>query len=1097
MCTKINGVGMKKNIIFLSLFISMIYSSFAEIDTLYYWDRALQSYTHYNSSDYQWQVAHFYPEAPCTINRVIIYCSGNAGTAQLFISTQEAGSNIPAITYFTSRASVVENINVNAQPNTGVPTVIDIDPPITITGNQFFVGLINLSPNTNWLTDQVQRPSECEYSEDGNLIKYNYQLLLDRQSQWSYGTGAFLVDVYVDYPTKTPAYHFRDITEDYELPTNLNPGTIAFADLNKDGYQDLLVRGKLFQNNEGQLFEDITSASGLYGTPAANFFVDSDNDGDLDILFLMQGTGTKSVLFVNNGDGSFSDKQLKIPELYAISSFSIADINKDKFPDIFIGQQFKDYPEPKPNYLLLNDKNNDFTDSTKLLYPDYDGTWNYPNAQWDPANGIYEKNRNSRGSQWVDYDNDGDLDLYVTNYYLQWDELYRNNGNGTFTDVINQKNIDVNATGHNNGTGVDWYDYDNDGDMDLLLPQSAFPGFLEDFDHRPLTIYKNNGAPNYAFTDTYDTANSRSTIGLGYEEKCSGSAWGDVNNDGRVDIVTTISGGCRYIDFYQQNNDNTFANRTFEYGLEGIAAGEDACWVDFDNDGKLDLAMSENGQFRLFKNYYDLNFDWLEVDLQGKVGQESYIIGARVKVFTNNGTFTQEVGLGRGQKMQKPFRLHFGLGRLSEIEKVEVRWPGTTNYEEFYSILPNNIVTLIQDKGGLPTVPDPPTLTYPQNGATNIDSKTDKFKWNKDINANKFQIMVAKDNAYSNVVIDKSDLTKAEQVMTDLEGSKTYYWRVKAWNSIGWGNWSESWNFTTAEIINQVPGKPILISPEDGASEVSKNSDKMEWQSVKDAEEYNLQVAESYSFNPLTLDISGLTATEFPVSDLAGNSTFFWRVRGWNKAGYGEWSTLRNFSTDNSRPDYPLPPVLLAPAISSKNVAQNTYLSWEPGEGATSYKLQISTDYMMSKDIVVDTIIRPTRYPVRNLEGETEYFWKVYSYNSRGESEESSDIWNFTTGVFTNVQELDANPKGFYLSEPLPNPMNNFTAFEIGIMNNDFVSLMVYNINGGLVCKILSKELTAGTYKINWSSENLNAGIYYIQLISGTNSDTKKVVIIK
>ncbi|MFH1050182.1 MAG: FG-GAP-like repeat-containing protein [bacterium] len=1088
---------MKKIFILLSLFISMIYSSYAEQETLRNWDTTLQSYVYYPSSDYQWQVAHFYPEAPCLIKQIKIYCSGNAGSAQLFIATQEAGSNIPAITFYTSKAARVLNINVNAQPNTGVPTTIDIDPPISITGNQLFVGLINLSNGTNWLTDQVERPSFCEYTEDGVLIKYNNSLLLDRQAQWSYGTGAHLVDVIVDYPTKTPAYHFQDVTEEYELPTNFNPGTIAFADFNDDGFQDLLVRGKLYQNNEGQIFEDITSTAGLYGTPSANLFLDMDNDGDLDILFLNQGTGAKSVIFINEGDGSFSDKELNIPELFAVTSYSVADVNEDKYPDLFIGQLWKTKPEPLPNYMLLNNKSNDFTDTTKLLYPDYDGTWNYPNEQWDPPNMIVDRNRSSRGSQFVDFDNDGDLDLFVTNYFLQWDEFYRNNGDGTFSDIISQKNIDVNQTGHNHGTGVDWYDYDNDGDMDLLLSQFAFPGFIEDYDHRPMTIYKNNGAPNYSFTDTYNPSDFVSNIGLGYEETYAGAAWGDANNDGLTDLIATTSNSCRFIDFYQQSNDHTFANRTFEYGLEGIVTGEDACWVDFDNDGKLDLAMSDNRQFRLFKNFYDLNYDWLEVDLEGKAGQESYITGARVKVYTNNGTFTQEVSLGRGQKMQKPFRLHFGLGKTAEIEKVEVRWPGTTEYEVFFSIQPNMLVKLIQDKGGMPQVPEKPVLAYPLDGTIDFDSKADKIKWNRTDNADKYHILVAKDNAFSNVVVDNADIAKPEQEVKDLEGLTKYYWKVKAGNFVGYGDWSDIWSFTTAEIISEVPAKPLLTSPEDGAADVSKKNDKFVWQAVDGADDYNLQVAENFSFNPVALDISGITATEFPVSDLAGNTTFFWRVRGWNKAGFGEWSTLRNFTTDNSRPDYPLAPALLSPVAKTTNVLQSSYLTWEPGVGATQYRIQVSTHYTMGKDIVVDTVIRPNKYPVSRLEGETEYFWQVYSINSRGESEEASEVWNFTTGIFTSVEELNLIPYNFYISDPLPNPMTSTTSFDIGILTNTHVSIIVFDVNGRQVDRILSKQMNAGTYRINWNPDNLQSGIYYIQLSSGVHSETKMLSVVK
>jgi len=1074
----------------------MIYSSYAELDTLTYWAKGsgVVAYTD-NSITMQW--AHFYPEAPCYIKRVIVWFYGNSGTANMYIAGQEAGSSVPEVVGSTLKVLWGQNgKSFNASPSTAMANSVDIN-DIYIDGNQFFVGFTQISPGMFFASDQTAQTPWCT-SQDGGTYKYQALFVNDgQQAGWALGDNAFAIDVIVDYPTKTPSYHFRDITEEYDLPTNLNPGTIAFADINDDGYQDLLVRGKLYENKGGQFFEEITSKAGLYGTPAANIFVDNDNDGDMDIIFLNQGVGTKSILFYNNGDGTFGEKELNIPELHAVSCYSIADVNGDFYPDLFIGQLWKTYPEPLPNYFFLNDKNNNFTNNTTILYPQYDGTWNYPNEQWDPANMIVNRNRNSRGSQFVDFDNDGDLDLFVTNYFLQWDEFYKNNGDGSFTDIINQKNIDVNTTGHNHGTGVDWYDYDNDGDMDLLLSQFAHPRFIKDYDHRPLTIYKNNGSPNFTFTDTYDATNFTSTIGLGYEETYAGAAWGDANNDGLADLITTTFYGCRFIDFYQQNNDHTFGNKTFEYGLEGIVTGEDACWVDFDNDGKLDLAMSNNRQFRLFKNFYDLTYDWLQVDLKGKPGQESNIIGARVRVNTNNGVFTQEVSLGRGQKMQKPFRLHFGLGRLAEISKVEVRWPGTTTYEEYFSIQPNKIVKLIQDKGGQPQVPDVPVLAYPLDGTVDFDSKADKLKWNRVDNTDKYQVLVAKDVSFNNIVITSPDLTKPELPVPELDGQTVYYWKVKAGNVVGFSNWSEVWSFTTLKITTTVPGKPILISPADGASGVSRKNGKLSWQTVEGADDYNLQVAENYSFNPLVLDINGLTVTEFPVSDLNGNSTYFWRVRGSNKAGFGEFSTLRNFITDNSQVDYPIPPELLTPAKNTENLVQNAYLTWKTGEGATQYRIQISTHYTVGQDIVVDTVIRPTRFPVGSLEGETEYFWQVYSINSRGESEDASEIWNFTTGIFTNVEDLNITPGSLYITDPTPNPVTNSCSFNIGIPGNSQVSLDVYNINGLLIDKIISKEMAEGTYKINWAPNKLNTGMYYIQLTSGVNTQTKKVAIVK
>lgn len=1086
---------MKKLLTFIIVLMISYTYSYSELDTLTYWVRG-GSIGAYNNSAITMQWAHFYPEAPCYIKNVIVYFYGNAGSANMYIAGQEAGSSVPEVVGATLIPIWGQNgINFNAQPNTATPTMININPNIYIDGNQFFVGFTGISSGMFLGSDQVKKTPWCT-SELGGTYLYQ-ALYINDGTGWANGENAFLVDVIVDYPRKTSPNYLRDVTEDYLLPLNLGNQSYAVADLDEDSYLDLLISGKLFKNMDGQYFEDITAESGLSGNPTANAIVDIDNDGDLDIIFLMQGAGTKSKLFINDGTGKFTSKDLSIPELNGVTSFSIADINNDKYPDIFIGQLWKTYPESLPNLLLLNNKSNDFTNNTTILYPQYDGTWNYPNEQWDPANNIVNRNRNSRGSQWVDFDNDGDLDLYVTNYFLQKDEFYRNNGDGTFTDIITQKNIDVNKTGSNHGTGVDWYDYDNDGDMDLFLSQFAHPRFIKDYDHRPATIYKNSGAGNFSFTDTYDPANFKSTIGLGYEETYAGGAWGDINNDGRADLVITTFYGCRFIDFYTQKEDNTFENRTFEFGLEGIVTGEDACWLDFDNDGKLDLLIADNGKFRLFKNYYDLNYDWLEVDLQNVDSEKWNIIGTRVKVqLTNGKVFMQEVSVGRGQKMQKPYRLHFGLDRMAEISKVQVRWTGTTVWEDYYGIAPNKIVKLVKDKGGQPKAPDAPILAKPNNNSVDIPLNGQKLTWNKSAGAESYHIQVATNANFGDIIAENKNTSKAEFTLGKLQSNTKYYWRVSASNFAGTGNFSEVWNFTTIDLGSDVPDAPELLTPDDGAVNVSKRTGKFSWKEVDNATSYTLWVSESYKFDELKINLEGFSFTEYPVADLKSNTTYYWKVRGVNESGEGKWSTMRNFTTDNSNPNYPIAPNLLSPNDNAVNVAQDAYLAWEIGTYATSYNIQVSKVYNFTGELTIDAITSNTNYPVFSLEGETKYYWRVYSINARGESDMPSSSRNFTTGIFSDVKDVGFTTKS-YLGDIVPNPSSGMTKFTFGINHPSNVSIKLFDINGSEIATIFEDYRDIGLYNFQWNSESINSGIYSVVFKANGFTNTKKLIIIK
>src|SRR5690606_29183072 len=102
-----------------------------------------------------------------------------------------------------------------------------------------------------------------------------------------------------------------------------------------------------------------------------------------------------------------------------------------------------------------------------------------------------------------------------------------------------------------------------------------------------------------------------------FEARHTGGAWGDVNNDGLSDFIITTSCGCRYVDLYIQQPGGRFELQTFEYGLRRVAAGDDAVWVDFDNDGRLDLATISDGRLKIFRNMFPTGDNYVELDIEG------------------------------------------------------------------------------------------------------------------------------------------------------------------------------------------------------------------------------------------------------------------------------------------------------------------------------------------------------------------------------------------------------------------------------------------------------------------------------------------------
>lgn len=673
-----------KRIAVLVLLLAACSPAMAVVDTLRHWKTSNAVFVYYtrlgDGTSIALQAARFTPKAPGYIKSIILYFGGGTGSASLMLYGHEGGSHIPLLgpTGYTGATLASASFNKTVSGVQGA--VWNLATPIWTGNNQFWIGVGALPTGVGLLMDSTAYEPTCTGAESGG--DFYRQILFGSAGALAYGARAFAIDVVMEYPTLTSPQYFTDVTSTLGLPANLSNGTTAFADLDNDGWLDMLVSGKLYMNKQTG-FTDATAQAGLSGTPRGNAFVDIDNDGDLDILFLHNGAACR--LFVNDGSNVFTGRDLSIPQLAALSCFSLADLNNDKLPDLFVGQLWSKYdangPDLQPNYLLLNSGGTDFT-------------LQQGKATTDPP-------RRSRGSGFADFDNDGDLDLYVSNYFLEQDELWQNAG-GNFTNVTDAKGVEKLVSSqplyYNHGTGVDWADYDNDGDMDILSPQFCHPQNLRN-NFEGTTIYRNEGAPDYGFTDLWKLT------GIEYEETHASGCFGDVNNDGLTDLMMTVYYNCRYADFYLQKADHTFEMKTFEYGLDNLVSGEDAAFVDVDNDGDLDLAFADRGQFRLFRNNLPQTNGWVQLNLLS-TSANAQGIGARVTVCAGGQRTMQEVTCGRGQRVEKPMRLHFGLGTASAIDSVLVRWPGRTGYEKF-SVPINSITTLREGTGATDAAPAP------------------------------------------------------------------------------------------------------------------------------------------------------------------------------------------------------------------------------------------------------------------------------------------------------------------------------------------------------------------------------------------------------
>ena len=436
------------------------------------------------------------------------------------------------------------------------------------------------------------------------------------------------------------------------------------------------------------IFSDASIEAGV-DSPVSNSGVswgDFDGDGYEDILVsgitLDQPPEKKPLtLYRNLRDGRFEDVSAAAG-LTSLSNWYHAiwgDYDNDGDLDIYASVSLVG----ERNHLYRNDGNGTFSEVG--------------------ADAGVDDSRLSRGIAWGDYNNDGHLDIYVANGFNDENRLYRNNGDGSFTDVASQAGV---ADG-GQGQAAVWEDFDQDGDADLFLTDSD----------ASMKLYNNNG--NGTFT------NIASAVGLGGNSMIHGVALGDYDNDQDLDVYLCDMGAGR---LYRNNGNTSFTIITNPFGGVVPQYSGDAAWADVDNDGWLDLyVVSQTGQDMLYRNNgnttftdlraqaginglgkwfgvgfgdYDNDGDldlyapvisgsdrlyrnesssngWLHVKLVGGLSNRS-AIGAKVVAVTGLRRQIRTVDGGSGLFAQGSLPVEFGVGNSSMVDSVIVLWPSGT-----------------------------------------------------------------------------------------------------------------------------------------------------------------------------------------------------------------------------------------------------------------------------------------------------------------------------------------------------------------------------------------------------------------------------------
>ena len=442
-----------------------------------------------------------------------------------------------------------------------------------------------------------------------------------------------------------------------------------FFDYDGDNWQDLLVvrfgKSMLFHNNGDGTFKDVSDEAGItdHANALAAIAFDYNGDGYLDIylgsyfrdlnMFNLAESDTEilhdswevsqnagnNIFYHNNGDGTFTNKteELGLVDTGWTMAVAHGDLNSDGFQDIYVANDFG------TDSIFLNTGKNKFINATEDT--------------------IGKDTKKGMNAEFADFDNDGDLDIYVTNvteeFLTECNMLWQNDGMGNFVDVSQE--LGVCDTGW--GWAGKFFDYDNNGLLDLYVANGFFTGNKsEDYLEILLPAIWESG-----------------------ENPSDPSTWPAINGMGMASsepnvLFTNIGGSF---------------NREEHSGLEIEKDSRAILIADFNNDGKVDVFVTNNNdKTNLFQNISSDSNNWLIVELEGKAPNTD-AIGARLYASIGDLKMMREVNAGNGFAGGSMLRQHFGLNTSSKIDELKIIWPNGEN-QVVTNIKANQILKISQ-----------------------------------------------------------------------------------------------------------------------------------------------------------------------------------------------------------------------------------------------------------------------------------------------------------------------------------------------------------------------------------------------------------------
>ena len=500
----------------------------------------------------------------------------------------------------------------------------------------------------------------------GQLMYTDQQL--ESGSTYYYRLYAVNGDDVSDYSSSVnvsvPLKEFNKITlSSLAYESNYIMGGIAWGDYDNDGYDDLFLgyKAQLFRNESNGTFKQITgtgiSSSMSYGSEVVAVWGDYDNDGFLDLFYY--NSQDKSWVYRGHGDGTFTKIRTVINgDLSEIRNATWTDFDMDGDLDLSM---------TGGRYIYRYDGNDTF-------------------VRVDFPGGIQPGYYTSSVASWADYDDDGDPDVFLGNYGK--DEFFRNNGDGSFTAITDQRiTADYNFDCCPIATPTAlWTDFNNDRKLDLTVFHAE--------------------APIYAYANHANTLDSAFYFYDYYWENWKNLFWTDYDSDGDLDLFAM--GQYNAMTSIWENK----ANQPFRRLKGGplydyVATDANFSWNDFDNDGYSDL-FKFDANHQVYKNPSNGN-SWIKIRLKGRASNSTGL-GAKVLVKSNNIWQRTDVTTHHSYRVQQGFMSLFGLGNATRVDSVMVLWP-SGNRQYLTNVNVNQVILIDENNAQEKVIQAPSNLT--------------------------------------------------------------------------------------------------------------------------------------------------------------------------------------------------------------------------------------------------------------------------------------------------------------------------------------------------------------------------------------------------